>query len=227
MIVTFDVETLACTDAEVIESLRATVKPPATHKKQETIDSWMAENAESALAEMVAKTSFDGMYGKIACIAWKFDDGEVCSSLDTDTEEQAINRFYDAVRCAVKVDYHGGSTNVPIQFCGHNIAGFDLPFLKHRSIILGIKPPPNLIAAMNAKPWDKCIADTMTMWSSDNQKRVSMDKLCKAFGIQGKDGFDGSMVNAEWTTGSKQRVIQYCRDDIDRTYAIYKRITFS
>ncbi len=227
MIITFDIETLQTTDADVIASLAETVKPPATHKKQETIDAWMAENKESATAELVAKTSFDGMYGKIACIAWQIDDCEVCSTLDTDTEEQAINRFYDAVREFVKHENNGYLTNQQITFCGHNIVGFDLPFLKHRSIILGIKPQPDILAAMNAKPWDKCIADTMLMWSNDPHKRGSMDRLCKAFGIKGKEGFDGSMVNDEWTTGSKAKVIEYCKDDVVRTSAIYKRMVFA
>lgn len=111
-------------------------------------------------------------------------------------------------------------------FCGHNIAGFDLPFLKARSIILAVKPPSVLIKAMNAKPWDICIADTMLLWNPDSQKRASMDKICKAFGIDGKDDFDGSMVAETWPV-DPQKVIDYCEDDVRRTRAMYKRMTFS
>lgn len=215
MILTFDIETMPTQDPEVIEQFRATIKPPATHKKPETIAAWIEENAESALAELVAKTSFDGMYGRVACIAFTADDGDIYSSLPTDSEGDAIQRFYDWI------PEFTGTT-----FCGHNIAGFDLPFLKHRSIILGIKPPRNLMSAMIAKPWDTCIADTMLMWSQEREKRASMDKICKALGIAGKDGFDGSMVAETWPV-DPQKVIEYCKDDVRRTVAMYKRMTFA
>ena len=221
MICYFDIETLQCTDKAIIADMEASIKPPATYKKQESIDEWMKENKESALAEMVSKTSFDAMAGSIACISWAFDDGEICATLPTDTEAEAITRFYDAIREAVKVDYHGGSASVPVQFCGHNSAGFDMPFLKQRSIILGLAIPPDVRKAFGAKPWD--MLDTMLLW--DSKKMVGMDKLCRAFGIQGKGDFDGSMVNAEWTTGSRDKVIEYNKDDVNRTRQIYKRIT--
>jgi hypothetical protein len=224
MIITFDIETLQITNDEVIDQLRSTIKPPQTHKKPETIAAWMAENQESALADMIAKTGLDGLYGSVACISWQVDDGEIQSTLDSDTETIAILRFYDAIRQAVKVECHGGSASQQVQFCGQNILGFDLPFLKHRSMILGIKPPPDILKAMSAKPWDNCIADTMLMWSTDSQKRTSMDKLCRAFGIEGKGDFDGSMVNDEWVNGDRQKVITYCEDDVRRTREIYKRM---
>jgi len=215
MILTFDLETLPTNDPAIIEELAKGIKPPATHKKQETIDAWMIENKESALKELVAKTSFDGALGRIACIAWSIDDEPVFASGAEYTELEAIKVFYDFIN----MECHD------VTFCGHNLAGFDLPFLKHRSIIHGIKPPKSLLQAMNAKPWDSCIVDTMLMWNSSRDKYASMDKLCKALGIQGKEGFDGSMVAETWPI-DPQKVIEYCRDDVRRTRAIYKRINF-
>ena len=215
MIVTFDLETLPTQDAEIIEQLRKTIKPPATHKKPETIASWMEENAESALAELVAKTSFDGMYGRIACIAWDYSDGSFSTDANM-TEFEVISAFFDFIS---EIKDFG------LAFCGHNIVGFDLPFLKHRAIIHGIKPPPDLMKAMYAKPWDSCVADTMLMWSPDREKRASMDKLCRVFGIEGKGDFDGSMVASTWPT-DPQKVINYCKDDVERTIKIYNRLTF-
>lgn len=218
MILTFDIETLPCNDPEVIDQLRATIKPPATHKKPETIAAWMEENAESALAELVAKTSFDGMYGRVACIAWTDNGGEtVFSTLASDSEYDSIKMFFSFIE---------NTCHNQTVFCGHNIAGFDLPFLKHRAIILGIKPPRILMSAMIAKPWDSCIADTMLMWSPDREKRASMDKICKALGIAGKEGFDGSMVAETWPV-DPMKVIDYCKDDVRRTVAMYKRMTFA
>ena len=225
---TLDIETLPTTDEAVIASLADSVKAPGTLKKPESIAAWMEENRESATAELVAKTSFDGLYGSIACICYQFDDGEVFSvdCVSSGNEKTMLEHFYSHVFDMATVDYHGGSALQNLTVCGHNVAGFDLPFIKHRSIILGVKPPPAMLKAMNAKPWDTCIADTMLMWSSDSQKRASMDKLCKAFGFEGKGNFDGSMVAETWPV-DPQKVIDYCKDDVRRTRAMYKRMTFA
>ena len=228
MMLTLDIVTLPTTDEAGIASIADSVKAPGTLKKPESIAAWMEENRESATAELVAKTSFDGLYGSIACICYQFDDSEVFSvdCVSSGDEKTMLEHFYSHVFDMVCTEYHGGVASQNLTVCGHNIAGFDLPFLKHRSINLGVKPPVAMLKAMSAKPWDTCIADTMLMWSSDSQKRASMDKLCKAFGFEGKGNFDGSMVAETWPV-DPQKVIDYCKDDVRRTRAIYRRLTFA
>lgn len=228
MLITLDIETLCTTDPQVIAELAATIKPPGNIKKAESVALWMAENREGATKELIAKTSFDGLYGRIVCIAYAFDDGDVfhVDTISAGSELAMLERFYGHLTAELTAPYHGGSAEMEATFVGHNIAGFDLPFLKHRSIILGIKPPSMMLRAMNAKAWDKCIADTMLMWSSDREKRVSMDKLCRVLGIPGKGDFDGSMVAETWPA-DHQKVIDYCKDDVERTRAIYSRLTFA
>lgn len=212
--ITFDLETLPTNDAEIIASFESTISAPGQYKKPESIAEWMAANKDAALKELVAKTSFDGLYGRIACIAWGEQEDEIEASDHNHSEGDAIEAFYSSI-----------SKSDAETFCGHNIAGFDLPFLKHRSIILGIKPPQSILRAMKGKPWDDSIADTMLMWDSRSDKRVSMDKLCKALGIAGKGCFDGSMVAETWPI-DPQKVIGYCKDDVRRTMEIYRRIAF-
>lgn len=236
MMITFDIETLPGDSPELMETLLAdaakekeSVKAPSNYKDEAKIAEYIAaKHAEidAGMEEKRLKTSFDGMYGRIACIAWAVDDGPVQSTLATDSEREAIEAFYAEVISATVIYAHARDIVNPTAFCGHTLAGFDLPFLKHRSIILGIKPPSALLKAMNAKPWDGCIADTMLMWSGDPHKRGSMDRLCKALGIPGKDGFDGSMVADTWPD-DPQKVIDYCMDDVERTRKIYKRLTWA
>jgi len=221
-----DIETLPTNDSATIAEFGKTITAPGQYKKPESIAEWLKDNMDQAVKELVAKTSLDGLYGRIACIAWAFDDGVVVSTESWQTEKQAIQALYEAVTAYADVAYSGGHTNTPLTVVGHNVAGFDLPFLKHRSIIIGIKPAASIRRAMVAKPWDKEIADTMLMWSPDREKRVSMDKLCKAFGIVGKGDFDGSMVADTWPV-DPQKVIDYCKADVGRTRAIYKRLTFA
>ena len=227
MLLTLDIETLPATDEKLISEIAATIKAPGQYKKPESIAEWFATEGAKAINEAISKTSFDGLYGSIACICYAFDDGEVFSvDLNTSGGEKAmLEHFYSHVFDMTGVAYHGGKADVLATICGHNVAGFDLPFLKHRSIIMGVKPPPAMLKAMSAKPWDNCIADTLLMWSSDSQKRVSMDKLCKAFGFEGKGNFDGSMVAETWPV-DPAKVIAYCKKDVERTRQIYKRLTF-
>lgn len=222
-----DIETLPCDDPEFIASVAKTITAPAQYKKPESIAEWLKDNKEQATKDAIAKTSFDGMYGLIACVCFAFGDSDVLSlSVKSEfTERDLLISLNNAIEDALSVDYTGGATEQKAAFVGQNIVGFDLPFLKHRSMILGVKPTAQLLGAMCAKPWDACIADTMLMWSSDSQRRASMDKLCKAFGIPGKGNFDGSMVADTWPH-DPQKVIDYCKSDVERTRQIYKRMTF-
>ena len=137
-----------------------------------------------------------------------------------------LEHFYSHVFDMAGINTHGGVVQQPVTFIGHNIISFDLPFIKHRSIINRVRPLPQFIKAFDAKPWGNEVADTMLMWSADKEKRASMDKLCRAFGIPGKGDFDGSIVADTWPV-NPQKVIDYCADDVRRTREIYKRLTFN
>lgn len=221
-----DIETLPCSDPKVIAEIAASIKPPGTIKKQESIDAWMAENKDAAVKEAVHKTGFSGLYGSIACICYAFDDGEVFSvSVSNEISEKVmLESFYLHVFNTSAIDSHRGMVGGDLTVVGHNVVGFDLPFIKHRSIINKVKPSPQFIKAFDDK-WGKDVKDTMIMWSPDKERRASMDNLCKAFGIHGKGDFDGSMVADTWPV-DPEKVIEYCRDDVRRTREIYKRITF-
>lgn len=225
MLLYIDIETIPCADPEFIAQVEAGITAPAQYKKPESISEWLEANKAQAVKDAVAKTSFDGLYGSIACICYSFDDSEVFSVDAREDEKKMLEDFYSHVFDMAFVEHKSGLAEMPLTIVGHNVAGFDLPFLKHRSLINSVKPPSQIIKAMAAKPWDSCIADTMLMWSSDSQKRASMDKLCKAFGIPGKGDFDGSMVAETWPT-EPSKVIGYCMADVERTRQIYKRLTW-
>src|SRR5574337_886391 len=109
---------------------------------------------------------------------------------------------------------------------GHNHAGFDLRFIWQRAVILGVKPP--IWWPHNARPWDTDVVfDTMVQWAGTGN-RISMDNLCAALGLPGKsEGMDGSMVWDAVKDGRISEVADYCKGDVERTRAIYKRMTFA
>lgn len=236
MLLTFDIETLPTDNPEVIaelqeegEEAKAAVKAPSNYKDEAKIAEYIAAKLaeiDAETADKIHRTGLSGMFGRIACICYAFDDGPVFEVSTVDSTEKAmLEHFYSHVFDVASVDFHGGCAPMDLTVCGHNIAGFDLPFLKQRSIVNCVRPIQQFRKAFDAKPWDACIADTMRMWSGDLKSGGSMDKLCRAFGIHGKGDFDGSMVAATWPT-DPQKVIEYCKQDVERTRQIYKRLTF-
>lgn len=224
-LVFLDIETLPTADPAVIADIASTVMPPGNISKAETIAAWEAQKKPALVDQAVSKTGFDGLLGSIACICWAIDDGPVQYTARSGGEDGMLAFFFRALGDSLK-SQHSHIDSQTHTFVGHNLAGFDLPFIKHRSIIHGIKPTMSLWKAMHAKPWDATIGDTMLMWSQDRERRVSLDRLCRSFGIPGKGDFDGSMVAKTWPV-DPEKVIAYCKDDVERVRAVYKRLTFA
>lgn len=208
-----DIETLPTKDKQVIERIAANISPPGNIKKKESIDAWMEENYEQELKKEIRKTSLNAAYGSVACIAWADSNSAFYKASNIYGEVDCIHYFYSMIE-----NYE--------TFSGHNIAGFDLKFLKQRSMILGIKPPKNILKAMNAKPWDDCIKDIMLMWDSDKNKMASLDLMCWWFGVKhDMPDMDGSMVADVWYE-NPQKVIDYCIADVKAEREIYYKMMF-
>jgi len=207
----FDLETIPSQDPALMDKFRAEVKAPATFKKPESIAEWLAENRESTALETMAKTSFDPMHGHICTIAFARDGGdiEVCHAETLDDEKAILTSFF-----AWLDPYHSET------LVGHYISGFDVPFLLKRAVILGVAIPSAI--PRDPKPWDKSLNDTMVMWSGAKGS-ISMDKLAAGLGIQGKSGFDGSMVAQAWADGQHETIAEYCKDDVRMVREIHRR----
>ena len=73
-----------------------------------------------------------------------------------------------------------------------------------------------------ASKYDSIFFDTMTKWNA--QKRISMDKLARILGLQGKSDIDGSKVWDMYKRGEHQAIADYCADDVRIVREIYKRM---
>lgn len=209
----FDLETIPCQSPDHFETLKRQVTAPASFKKPESIKAWLDENRETAAKEALAKTSFDGGFGHVCTIAWAKNDGKINirHAKTVSQERDVISDFFDDLD-----EYHSET------LVGHNIVGFDIPFLRKRAVALGLRMPSRQSFPRDPKPWDKTLCDTMAMWAGGTN-RISMDALCRILGIQGKDGFDGSKVADAWAAGEHDKIAEYCRDDVWRTREIHKR----
>jgi DNA polymerase elongation subunit (family B) len=206
-----DIETIPAQSPAVADRFRAEVKAPGNIKKPESIEAWLSENGEVAAAEALAKTSFDPALGHICTIGWAIDDDDpvTAHARDVGQEADVIGAFFASINDAHRK-----------VFVGHYIGGFDLRFILCRAVVLGLKIPQCI--PRDPKPWDSTIFDTMTAWAGA-RGTISMDRLCEAFGIEGKGDFDGSQVAEAWAKGEHDRIAAYCAEDVKRTREIWRR----
>ena len=221
--IVIDIETIGTSRKDVIDYIAATVKPPATYKKAESIADWHKEQGPAAIAEAVAKTGLDGAFGQVVCIGYQLDDMESPFVLHGLNERELLESFTKMLtECITPSDVLATSV------VGHNVSGFDLRFLMQRYIINSIRPPMVLKRAAEAKPWEtEKVFDTMIQFAGVGN-RISLDKLCLALSIQSPKGdMDGSKVGQYVADGRLEEVSEYCKRDVEATREVFKRMTFA
>lgn len=212
-----DIETIPSQDEQVALAISETIKPPAQMKKAETINDWIANEKPNAVREAVAKTALDGTYGQIVCIGYAFDDADAVTIAGPD-ERELLRHFFDDLQAA-SVNEYGN------LFIGHNLTAFDLRFIYHRAVINKIKPPAGI--PINVKQWSEHIFDTMTYWAG-YKGFIGLDRLAKALGLEGKStDFTWENILPAYLAGDFFSIRDYCKDDVNLTREVYKRLTFS
>lgn len=223
MLVYMDIETVPAQDPAIRSELAAAVTAPAKYSKPESIAEWLEANREAEAEAAWLKTSFDGGAGQVCVIGWAVEDGAAISmqvdDLSRDAEREVLACWFDWL-----TKLYAGTSGTRPCLIGHNIIGFDLPFLWKRAMVLNVKPP--LWFPRSPKPWSDVVADTMLLWDSTQRAGGSMDRLCRLFGMEGKGDMDGSKVWPMVRDGKIDAVAEYCRGDVERTRAIYRRMNF-
>ena len=207
-----DIETIPSQLPWVNDYVSATVKPPGTIKKAESLLKWEQENRADAVQEALDKCGFDGALNHIICIGVAIDDAApVAITANTpDQETDLLKAFYELI----------GGLPIVNTFVGHNISGFDMRVIKQRSMVLGVKPCKHI--PFEAKPWERNPFDTMIQW--DNKNSAKLDKIARAMGFEGKGEIDGSDVYPLWKAGEFEKIAQYCKDDVELTRNVYKKM---
>lgn len=223
MNITFDIETVPSQQPGILAEFAAAVTAPAKYSKPESIAEWLRDNRDAEAESAWLKTSFDGGLGQIVCIGFAIDDAApICYAADdlsAAAERKVIEDFFSALHCA-----HRGNSGTRPCLIGHNSNAFDIPFIWKRSMVQRIKPP--IWFPRDPKPWGSSTFDTMTAWAG-TKDRISMDRLCRILGIEGKGDISGADVWPLVKAGKVSEVAEYCKGDVERTRAIFRRMTFS
>lgn len=103
---------------------------------------------------------------------------------------------------------------------GHNIHGFDLPFLVRRAWLLGIDVPDGFY---DGRYWNRCFVDTMRVWQLGTREYISLDDIDKALGGPGKpDGVTGADFDRLFhgTKEERDQALEYLRNDVRMTVRV-------
>jgi DNA polymerase elongation subunit (family B) len=205
----------------------ANVRAPANYKDQAKIDEYiqkakqdLIDGEQAAIDEAVNKTGLDGAFGQIVCVGVALGDAApvVLSGMD---EPDLLNRLNAHLGKVPANQY------LSTSIVGHNVSSFDLRFLMQRYIVNGIRPHQLIKLAAEAKPWEKeRVYDTMVQFAGIGN-RISLDKLCMALGLPGKGDITGADVWPMVQAGRLEEVAAYCADDVAKTRAVFKRMTFA
>ncbi len=109
------------------------------------------------------------------------------------------------------------------EIVGHNIIGFDLPFIYQRCLVNNIpaRPPINL-GEYNVRG----VFDTMKGWWLGSRNRVGLDDIAWALGIESsKTGeVEGSKVFDLYQAGRLAEIREYNLNDVRVTRRVYERL---
>lgn len=117
--------------------------------------------------------------------------------------------------------------NSKINFCGHNIKEFDIPYICRRSLIKGFKLHPFLVQLQAKKPWENGSLDTMELWKfGDYKNYISLKLLAYSLGIPSpKDDISGKDVGrVYWQEKDLERIKTYCEKDVLTTAQIILKL---
>jgi len=178
------------------------------------------------------ETALSGSLGKLLCIGLMIDEGGksgnpcVCGQ-DNKTkqfhsdEARTLKSFWNYLE---RIDFNVNRDLI----VGHNILGFDLPFLYHRSMIYGIQPSRQLL---NGKPWEvaETVYDTMDRWQMGKYyEKVGLEELALAFGLDcpKKGAVNGSNLLEAYQSGMHEEIREYCLRDVLCVRELYYKMTF-
>jgi 3'-5' exonuclease len=109
------------------------------------------------------------------------------------------------------------------EIVGHNVIGFDLPFIFQRCLVnnIAVRPFVNL-SEFNVRG----VFDTMHRWWLGSKNRVALDDLAWALGIPSSktDEVEGSRVFELYQAGKLAEIREYNLNDVRVTRKVYERL---
>lgn len=176
---------------------------------------------EAAKQEFISRAPLSATTGQIIAIGYASEKGMAVlghgqTAGGTTVDERWLIRDFWARTEKAK------TAKPPRNIAGHNIFGFDLPFLVRRSWANGIPVPADLLA--NRRYFAPCFRDTMQEWSCGTRDTISLDALARFFGVGHKpdDGTTGADFARLYfgTPEERSQAIDYLKNDLAMTLRV-------
>jgi hypothetical protein len=104
-----------------------------------------------------------------------------------------------------------------MKWVGHNIKGFDLPYIIKRSLINNLTVP-TAFHLHKQKPWENCLLDTQDVWKFGGWNSAKLGLISELLGIPSpKDAMSGPEVNEYYWNDRLEEIKVYCEKDIQAT----------
>ena len=201
------------------EALKAKKLDECMEKHRQEADEHDKKNATAEadyIASVIDRAALDAVTGRVLAIGYYCtkEGPSICMSAGTVAEEvKMLEQFWSIAEAASEEH----------KLVGHNITGFDLPFLIRRSWLLDVKIPGGLL--QGGRFWASHIVDTMRVWACGavgGNSFVKLDVLAKAFGVGAKNG-DGAKFAELWASDASAAAA-YLLNDLELTYRVARRL---
>jgi DNA polymerase elongation subunit (family B) len=218
MRVVLDIETIQAPREEWarLAGIAMQTEAEAWDRAEDLFTASESEQRRKSEDDLYEKSSFDGTFSRIVSIG--------------------VLVFTDSMEPHGAMAWYGGNEKEllrqfwaklghirPSLLITHNGLGFDLPFIRKRSMIHQVKPTVEIsLAKFRTEP----VYDTMAVWSNwETRGWVKLDVLARALNVETKSGC-GKQVADMWTRGLGKDIGDYCLQDTYVTYACYCRMNF-
>lgn len=229
-----DIESIPSQHPDALAQVRATIKPPATLKKPESIAAWWASEADAAAQEAWRKQSLDGgTQGEIISVAVTDGEGREwvrCRAVG-ESEAALLQDFIDTVEGWTRDEFHKLAASASARHAfpmddhrlvAHN-AAFDIGYLWRRMAVQGLRIPRWLPGPMARA--GQHYGDTMMVWAGWG-KFIGLDALTRALVLPSPkaEGMDGAKVFDAWMAGEHKAIAAYNLKDAQAVAAVWHRL---
>ncbi|WFW29900.1 MAG: 3'-5' exonuclease [Wolbachia endosymbiont of Menacanthus eurysternus] len=133
-------------------------------------------------------------------------------------EKELVKGFFDCI-----------SKKRP-RLVSFNGRAFDIPVLKYRAIIYGVRGEHfykagdkwNNYNQRYSSDWHCDLLESLSDFGAST--RVKMNEVCAVFDLPGKIDVDGSQVIDLYNSGRVREIREYCEIDVVNTYLIYLKL---
>jgi len=215
-VMSFDLETGPVVRPDLVERVASGVKAPANYKDPQKI----SEYKEEAKVKAILDTALNPTFGRIVSIA-VYDGAKPSAVNENEMSEREM------IEWALKKFSQFFATSIDGVIVGHNIVGFDLPFLYRRGVIVGadgdllsLLPPPSYPAW---KVGNAGFYDTMLAWGRPYPK---LKDLAASMGILdgSEDDMGGGDAVTELISGNMASVVEHNINDTIINYKVARRM---